>query len=47
MEKCSDKKSGMLLDMRKLLMAIGFAKSKAEASRLIKQGAVRIYPPKE
>lgn len=34
-----------LIDMRKLLVAIGFAKSKSEATRLIKQGAVKIYPP--
>jgi ribosomal protein S4 len=32
----------VLIDMRKLLVAVGFAKSKCEAMRLIKQGSVKI-----
>lgn len=34
-----------LVDMRKLIVAIGFARSLSEADRLIKQGAVKLYPP--
>ena len=35
------------IDMAKLLVEIKFAKSISEAVRLIKQGAVRIYPPQK
>lgn len=33
------------IDMAKLLVKVKLAKSISEANRLIKQGAVKIYPP--
>ena len=36
----------MFIDMAKLLVEVKLAKSIGEANRLIKQGAVKIHPPK-
>lgn len=33
------------IDMAKLLVEVGLAKSISQAKHLIKQGAVKIYPP--
>ena len=39
-------KSASMVDLRELLVEKGLAKSKSEVMRLLKQGAIKVYPPK-
>ena len=38
--------SEALIDLRELLVEKGLAKSKSEVMRLLKQGAIKVYPPR-